>query len=493
LEAGIRMGKVWPQSFYGFQQSKEFTPAARLLMLLSMANQAGYLYKYHEIHHNHALFEMDGLALVSLAFPEFKQASKWLKAAKKDMLSEINWLIYPDGLSKELTTTYDIDVFKSFEKFKRISQHAHIKLSSSYNKTLEKMANYLAYSMAPGGYGPMNNDSDLRQVRSLILKEAKLFHRPDWKYIATNGKEGKKPVRIPSKTFPWAGINIMRSGWDKDAQWSFFDTGPYGTAHEHRDKLHLSVSAYGRSLLVDAGRYTYQNYFNFDPKTWRGYFRSSFSHNVIIVDGKGENAGPDTAATPMKAGIDYLYKPGFDYVRGTFKNGFDHIEGKLLWTRAILYKRGDYWVVVDYIKTDHPHKIQALWHYAPHCNVEIDGTEIVSTNSDKGNLRVIPVSNLKWSVKIVKGQTKPVKQGWFSPKMLKKLPESVAIYTTKINGPAIWGWILIPGRGKVPRPSFKIIQQSRSGIKIMITKAGKKPVIVNVPVNEKENPFIKKY
>lgn len=490
LEVGIRMGEVWPQVFYGFQQSEEFTPAARLLMLSSIAVQADYLAKYHTEHHNHAIFELVGLARVGLSFPEFKKTDEWFNEARKDMLSVMKWIVYPDGISKEISTGYHIAVLKLFKEFKSLLKRASINVGTSYKQTLERMYNYVAYSMQPNGRIPLNGDSDLQNVRSLILKGGKHFQRADWRWIATNGKAGSRP-RTLSKTFPWAGINIIRDGWSKKAQWSYFDTGPYGTAHQHRDKLHLSVAAYGRRLLVDGGRYTYENYFSFDPKTWRGYFRSSFSHNVIIIDGGGQNAGQYIASKPMRAEEDYVNKDEFYYVRGAFTKGFHDVKGKAIHTRAVLYKRGDYWIVVDHIKTDHPRKVKALWHYAPTCDVKIDGIETVSTDAGKGNLRIIPSNNLSWQVNLVKGQVKPIKQGWFSPEMGTKLPNYVAVYTAKVKKSTSFVWLLVPAKGKVPSLDIKLLKVNKQGVKLSITQSNRQEAtIAYIPLKRGVKPFL---
>ena len=66
-----------------------------------------------------------------------------------------------------------------------------------------RMANYLARTVRPSGYGLLNNDSDLDYNRDRILSYAERFKRPDWRYIATNGKEGEKPKGPASCFFPW--------------------------------------------------------------------------------------------------------------------------------------------------------------------------------------------------------------------------------------------------------------------------------------------------
>ena len=86
---------------------------------------------------------------------------------------------------------------------------------------------------------------------------------------------------------------FMRGGWRPEACWFWFDAGPWGTGHQHYEKLHLSVSAFGRELLVDAGR------FNYKRDGWRRFFQGTWAHNTILIDGHGQDAGPNEAAEPL--------------------------------------------------------------------------------------------------------------------------------------------------------------------------------------------------
>jgi hypothetical protein len=309
LETGNRLGASWTQLFYGFQSSPDFTEAARLLMLSGIADQANYLHQYHKKGHNWTTMEMNGLALVGLAFPEFKAADLWADYALTVMEREINRQVYPDGVQTELSTKTQWVALHRFESVATNFQKAGRDISQDYLYRVEEMYNYMAYSLRPDGHQPLNNDSDREDLRPRILEAAEKFDRPDWIWIATNGSQGSEPDSLPSVVFPWAGIHVMRNGWDDKAHWSFFDTGPFGTGHQHADKLHLSIAAYGKDLLVDGGRYTHKDYFSFDPTNWRGYFRSSFSHNVILVDGKGQNGGPTTVDQPLESGVSFIRHP----------------------------------------------------------------------------------------------------------------------------------------------------------------------------------------
>lgn len=489
LEAGNRLGVGWPYAFLEFQQSEAFTPAARILMLTGFVEHAEFLREYHKQGHNWTTMEMNGLALIALSFPEFKNAESWAAYALDVMKKEIYRQVYPDGVQTEVSTKTQWVALRRFESVADYFLQAGREIPLNYIGRLEDMYNYLAYAMRPDGHQPLNNDSDREDLRPRVLSAAKKFDRPDWAWIASNGKSGVAPKGLPSTVFPWAGIHVMRNGWGGESHWAFFDTGPFGTGHQHADMLHLSLAAYGRDLLVDGGRYTHENYFSFDPRIWRGYFRSSFSHNVILVDGAGQKGGPLTASKPLRENTDYQVTADFDYARGTFSNGYEGVDGTVAHTRAVLYVKDKFWIVVDKIHTDRPRKLQALWHYSPESILQVEKGTIVSVNPQAGNLRIVPVGKT-WQSEIVKGQTQPVIQGWYSADYGKKEPNPTAICTSSTGDTSIFAWILIPAKGEVPMVTAKLLGEDENGVRIRIDAAGGKPLEVFVPV-EGGSPRIK--
>lgn len=480
LDTGRRLGSAWPQLFYAFQRADVFSPATRLLMLSSMAEQAAYLRQYHKSGHNWTTMEMNGLALVGLGFPEFRSSEDWIGYAVDVMSKEINRQVYPDGLQTEISTKTQWVALRRFETIAVNLGKAGRTVSDNYIQRLEEMYHYLAYSMRPDGNQPLNNDSDLEDLRPRVLTAAEKFERSDWEYIATNGKRGTLPETEPTITFPWAGIHIMRNGWDGKSHWALFDTGPYGTGHQHRDKLHLSVTAFGKDLLVDGGRYTHRDYFSFDPTIWRGYFRSTFSHNTILVDNNGQKMGALRADSPLEAGTDYLHTPEYDYAKGTFEKGYENVEGRAVHSRSVLYLRDKYWVVLDQFETDRPRDLQVLWHYAPSCKVVLEEDQAVSTNADAANLRIVPLGAVNWEPKIVKGQEKPYIQGWYSANYGEKVPNPTLVYSASIDQSATFAWILVPKDGPVDAVKAEI-QEKNGTVAVTIRETGQEPVKITLP------------
>ena len=494
IEAGVRLGATWIKMFYGFQESDSFFPATRILMLSSIAEHINYVKNYHKDGTNWVTIEMDGLALAGLAFPEFKQAEENAMYALKIMEEEIDDQVYSDGVQKELTSLVQWVALKRFEALADNFIGAKREIPESYLERIVSMYNYMAYSMRPNGNQPLNSDSDLVDVRSRVLLAAEKYDRPDWTWIATSGQQGREPEEVTSVAFPWAGIHVMRDSWEQNSNWSFFDTGPFGTGHQHADKLHLSVSAYGKDLLVDGGRYIYEDYFSFDPTSWRGYFRSSYSHNLVLVDGKGQNKYTESTEKPLQEGIDFINSPDFDFAIGTFKDGYNGVDGVAEHTRSTMYLKEKYWVVVDQVRTDRPRNIQTLWHFSPSSEiVQTNGNQVLTVNPNEPNLRIVPVSKNDWGINIIKGQTEPFIQGWYSPVYGEKQPNSTVVYNSETSESIAFVWLLIPGHGDVQEVQASITNLNDEIIKIEVVAESNDQTEVSVPLKVGIYPKIASY
>lgn len=479
LEPGHR-AKNWPAVFYGLQQESGLAPATRILLLSQALDHAEFLREFSSGGSNWIITEMAGLLSIACAWPEFRAATEWRELALRLTQTEVRAQVYPDGVQKELSSNYQAAVLWHLGHFVATARGAELALDPGFMPLLESMWNYLAYSLGPNGYTPQNSDSDrcrptaesqvikpLEAVQPL-LDAAVVYGRPDWRYIATNGVEGERPPGLPSVVFPWAGQCIMRSGWDADAHWAFFDAGPWGILHQHNDALHLSVTAYGRDLLVDSGRYTYENYLA-ESGTWRSYFVNSAAHNVILVDGLVQAEGPATTEQPLNKACTAI-TPEYDYAQGTFAGGFTDVatasarlkaflwrQGtmpevgcKVIHTRAVVYLRGVGWVVADRVETDRPRRITPLWHFHPDCTVERQGQAVATVDPGVGNLRVQPIGPLDWDIELVRGREAPDFQGWYSPEMGVRLPNTCACYAQTIPSTTTFAWLLLPARGPVP-------------------------------------------
>jgi Heparinase II/III N-terminus/Heparinase II/III-like protein len=468
----------WATLFYSLPLTDEITPSVRILMLSSLLDHTSYLLNLHHWGGNWICREMSGLATVALCWQEFKQSSEWLSYATERLINELDYQVYPDGVHKELTSHYHRIVLQDFQNVATLLELMGNPVPPLLNTRIEQMVDYLAYSTNPEGQSVQNNDSDQDDNCFLIQQAAISYKRPDWMYIASQGKIGEEPNRHRSIGFPWAGQVVSRSGWDQKAHWSFFDFGPLGiNYHVHHDKLHISVASGGRRLLVDSGRYSYRR-----DHFWN-YFRQSASHNIILIDGAGQGADYIEQTYPLTH--HYELTPTFDFAWGRFTGCFRGLKGRATHTRAIIYLQNKYWVVVDLIESDRPRTIQPLWHFHPACAVKVNHESVVSTDPDVGNLRIIPVSNFPWQVHLVAGQTDPV-QGWWSREYNHIEPNPTAVYTATIGTSAIFAWVLFPGIGVVPHIDIQILSINSNSIWIAISEPSQQVREIVVCLDDKD-------
>lgn len=466
LEVSFRV-KMWALVFYGLMDSEVFSPATRMLLLSSIPEHAHYLREFHA-QGNWLTMELSALARGATSWPEFKEAEEWLTYSRETMTESLQEQIYADGVQTELTAHYHRVALSNFDLFRKIFQEADAFLPEVYTEKIEQMWNYLAYSLRPSGTNPLNNDSDLRNYQEVISKAGADFSRPDWTYIATNGQSGSAP-KAPSVLFPYAGQAVFRSGWDRDAHWTFFDIGPWGSGHQHNDKLHISISAYNRDLLVDGGRFAYRGAF---ADKFRPYARGSASHNVMLIEGQGQAPGPKETEEALD---DSHFKTtdNYDYAWGSFDQ-FEEVEGKAIHTRSVTYVRDQFWVVVDRLQSDRPREVEVLWHWHPDCSVETGKKGLVKSNNASGNLAIMPIGKQKWELKLVKGQETPEIQGWYSVEYNKGVPNTASIYRTEANEEDVFVWLLVPAENELPKMKAKILSRTADGLNIQVKSRTKK-------------------
>jgi len=458
MSAGSRMLSSWPQAFYGFNSSANFSPLARIMMLMSVPEHAEYLQKYHSRHHNHAVKEMSGLANLAVYWPEFKQSDEWFEYAANQMVDEVQNDVYPDGVHKELSGHYHNNVRAYFNKFVDIAGKGNRELPPIFNDQINRMSDYSAATMRPNGYGLNNNDADMDYMLDIILEEARKSGRDDWLYIATYGDRGKPPD-FTSSFYPYAGQLIMRDNWSRKANWGFFDVGPWGTSHQHNDKLHLSISAYGADILVDAGRYIYED----GPA--RNYFTGSRGHNIILIDGQGQNKYPGETKEPITED-NFQIADTHDFAIGTFDAGFGPLE--TVHSRAVFFdKKNTFWLIVDSIELDQPRDITVLWHFHPEVSVTEEGGAL-SAHTTEGSLRICPVGIQIDNINLVSGQTDPYIQGWWSMQYNHKDAATAAEINATLEQSTAFAWLMIPYTDTPPQCDATLLHQDGKGLAVEV-------------------------
>ncbi len=513
LEAALRLSSAWCEVFYKFHPAPVFSDATKLLMLSSIPVHVDLIRTNHVPAGNILVMQLVAMLFAAAFFPEFRDASDWVTFVLPQLEREtLEIQVYPDGVQKELTQHYHYVATINFDDALRVSKFLPRGVSPAFRDRVQLMWDYLARTRRPDGSSLLNNDSDLDDYRPILQTRVDEYAQLEWAWLISGGNEGHPPAgKVLSVAYPWAGHLISRDSWADDANWSFFDFGPYGTGHQHRDMLHLSVSAFGRQVLVDSGRYTYQR------DVWRSFFfQATRAHNTVEVGRFGQREYTREAEAP--ASTQYLLTPQIDYAVGRYAGGYGFdwsevtafpgfdatwgpyleahddildpaaggiaLRGPVTHSRAVCFVKGRYWVILDQVDVGYPVEIAVHWHFHPQCIVHQDPDGSVFTDdATVGNLRLIPLGKVSWQVDLTRGQEDPFPQGWYSVEYGLKEPATCATYSGNLSGSTVFGWLLLPARGHPNKPVEALLNPQPPGRFQIRLAEDPSPAIIDMSVD----------
>lgn len=453
IEAGIRASSTWPEAFYRFLSSPSFDDDSIVRMIRSFVEHGDHLSRWPTTG-NWLTMEMNGLFHVGVLFPELKDAPTWRETALRRLCDELNEQVYPDGAQIELSSGYHQVSLRNFVAPLLLARLNGLPVPDEYLPRLEKMYDYNLYAAMPNGRLPALNDGDWTNIRPSCAEGFELFpHRHDLEWMATEGKSGTRPTRT-SCFFPYAGHFVMRSGWEPDDLYLLFDGGPFGYGHQHEDKLHFVLYAYGRVLVTDPGNYHY------DSSQWRRYHVGAWAHNTILVDGLPQNRrGFDrrlyVAREPIRSG--WRTTPTYDYTVAAYNDpqaNLPIVEGygperrtTVTHRRYIVFVKPAYWVVFDLLlpRDEEEHTYESPFHLDAE-GVEVDPTTgvVSTTNSHSANLTLFPLWFDGLSVEVIAGQEYPVIQGWIREGEYGVRPLPTPTFRQKKRGVAWFVYVFFP-------------------------------------------------
>lgn len=337
--------------------------------LNSIIDQVQYLCEHLAPSRNHRTIALTAIFLAAIVFPEMPEASAWLDFSIQEIHRNIQQDLLDDGVQCELSTDYHHLVLKNYLVIRRLARLNEIPMDASFDQRLNRALDFSLHAHKPDGEVPSFSDGDVRSFLMLLGWGAELYSRQDLLYAATRGQQGMAPKQRNGR-FDSAGYFILRSGWGEGTAYSqerylMFDCGPLGAGnHGHLDALHFEAAAFGRSLIVDPGRYTYHEKGGIN---WRVKFRGTAAHNTVLVDGKNQTRycpassrfkisgpAPDTRLHTFFTSSD------LDYLHGSTRSD----EYDALHYRQILFVKGEYWIVVDTLTSPSCHRYEQLFHLA---------------------------------------------------------------------------------------------------------------------------------
>ena len=403
------MGDSWPYALHAFYQTPAFTDDILVDWAKSVCEHGRLLQEKHKSG-NWLIMEMNGLAQLSIFFPELKKSGEWLSFAFRIMEEELERQLYPDGFQYELSTNYHEVVLANYFRLIRVAQAYGISVPGTFLAALERALEVYVKLVQPDGRLPDLNDGSHAKAADFLASKLSFYpHRLDFRWAA--GGEGEPPA-YTSVALPYSGLMVMRSGWEKDAVWALFDAAPFGHGHQHEDKLSLLFFAHGKLLLTEGGNYAY------DQSEMRQYVLSTRAHNTVRVDGKDQNRERDyhwqEEDIRRLSGMEYQVGEALDFARGTYDEGYGpecskevtHQRSVSFFKNGLFEGQKPFLVVVDRLFSQQMHEYEALWH--------LEG-ELAALS---GGCAEVPGLRLLYSEAVtaeqVCGQTEPEWQGWIA-------------------------------------------------------------------------------
>ena len=266
---------------------------------------------------NHLIGEAAGVFVATAYFSNMPNGEQWCREAREILEREIYAQTYDSGCSKEHTFGYPYFVIQFFLICGLVGRWSGNDFSDAYWSRLEKMIEFMGRLVQGGEHVPMIGDADdgyvldlddgRRDYRYILAVGAVLFERSDFKAWAGGdfsesaywllGRDSRfsfdrvkveDDSQLTSIAFRDAGYYLLQSGTQGQGISVLMDCAELGygpiAAHGHADALSIVVRAYGKDFLVDPGTYDYYTY----PQ-WRDYFRSTFAHNTVTVDGEDQS------------------------------------------------------------------------------------------------------------------------------------------------------------------------------------------------------------
>jgi hypothetical protein len=376
-------------------------------------------------YHNMGVVDAEVLLKVAVAFPELKKSNTWTTWALQRGLDQMENTVYPDGVEKELCPRYHDGVMVTFLNFLTVAQDAGIAAPPKFMERLSSMAEFLVKISRPDGSLPAFNEmvqvsgngADIRKrIRAM---ERAVNDKSVLQWFGSGGTSGTRPA-YTSTALDWAGYYVMRSGWNSTDNYMAIKAGPYGTAHQHEDKLSFELVANGESFLIDPGFYTYNH-----TSPWRKYYLSSLAHNTVVPDrltqfrygqrGLYEGKSPNDALWISNSKYDFLsasYKDGYaDYLNINIGGVSPSV--RINHQRDILFIKPGVWLVLDWLDPEDTkqHLYEALFQSVfPVSNTN----NRLFMRGAASNLYIVPVASFGKSVQAssANSQTDPTRRGW---------------------------------------------------------------------------------
>ena len=472
----------WLWAFAILQQSETWAKEDKAVFVGALGDHAGHIARHLSLYsspNTHLTGEALALYFIGNAVPELRQATAWRQLGRTILLRELPKHVLADGVYFERTTWYHRYTFDFYMHFLLLASRSGDILSHRVANSVQLLADHLMWITRPDGTSPSIGDDDGGRLfpicraasddwRVALCNAAIMFKRRDFRYVAGSFSEESSwlfgaaareqfeqiqsdPPTANSKAFPHGGYFVMRSGWDRDANYLVLDCGPHGVmncGHAHSDALAIEVSGQGRKHLIDPGTYVYSS-----DAPERDLFRHGKMHNTLTIDGQSASvtSGPfkwsHVARPRLECWHDQIC---FTFARG-FHDGFARLPDPVIHRRSVLFPMREYWVVLDELTAAGPHTCDVNWQLAH---------EASAKETADGQGFMVAVGGVDLSIIACEaGGSWSVRDSWVSPVYGARMPSKSLNYQFEFSVNASVLSLLLPGQ---PQKSAAIVRNLAS-------------------------------
>ena len=244
---------------------------------------------------NHLVAELAGEYLIGRALGH-NADRPW-----RQLLSELDKQILPDGSGAEQTPTYAAFTAELVLLSALAAREAGMPLPQPATARLAEFADFIAWLGQNAEFG----DNDEGRVVTLAREQdyslsvasaiagfqgtpSRVEPADDFRSLVFGIPPAPLPPPAGLRCFAAGGLTVWRGEIGGRQVGLRFDHGPLGylsiAAHGHADALSITLDIDGRPILVDPGTYLYGS-----GGAWRTWFRSTPAHNTLNIEGQSQS------------------------------------------------------------------------------------------------------------------------------------------------------------------------------------------------------------
>lgn len=372
----------------------EVTDEELLSLVRRLLEEAGYCRQeiklwVVDLRHNGGCAMIESQAMACTLLDDFLPAREYLAQDGEMAASYLDRAFYPDGMCVELTTAYSLGTSATAQRFAYALRDTPAMAAARDRVTA--LVTCLVGLSEPGANMPSFGDLYSSGLGHGVFGPVVDWLNLPWARTLVSGKDGPLP---PFTVWPqpgqeqWCGYYTMRSDWGKGARYLAIDGGPWGTTHQHGDRLSFVLTAHGARFVIDPSSTRYASN---EPGAFISRQIAGFLHNTLTVDGVDEfHETPSFAEA--KEPLRNTWEHGEHYSLFAGKYSFRPVK-PVDWERRVVFADQAYWLLQDVLTGEQPEAaVEQNFQFEADIKIEFQGNRTVATAPNGAKLLLVPLT-----------------------------------------------------------------------------------------------------